>query len=925
MFRSALLLSLVVFLYACGGGDDRTSEDHIALAQDYVKDGQLRPAVIELKNALQKDVNSSLARALLGQLYFELGEYEGASKELSRASEMGAAPTAVMPTLAQTLLSLGEFKQLEALPLDNLDPEGRSLVQAAKGLGQLFQGDLVAAEEIIATALLNEVVSPYAKVADARLSMAREAYPEARTKLTAIFKDDTNYGPAWNLLGDIEAAERRAEQAEKAYSNVLKVRPMAFDARLNRAMMRIYQGKFKEARQDLDHLTKAHASAAKVHPGVNFARGIVLLQARQFKPAQIAFDQASRYSENYPLTHYYLAAIEMEQGLAQQALAHVYRFLAIVPDSLVGAKLAAKLELQQHNYGAAEQLLKPVLEAYPSDVDSLNLMASASLALGKGSEGVDLLLKVVELQPKSVEAQARLGAGFLAAGDEALGIATLQDLLTTDPTYEQADILIVLNFLRTRQAEDAVRAAEDYRDRNPESTTSYNLLGRAYMMADRKEDARAAFQKGLSLRPDDPGANNSLADFKLEEGDYEGARYYYGRVLEKNSGHMQTLMKLAASYALEGREQDMFNSLNITLEVHPRAMEPRLVKARYYIARGDLEKAGAEFNTLTHEQKKHPDALFTQAGYELAADRHNQALHTLENLIRLRPNVSQYHYMKSKAYAGVGDLDNFTAELEKAVALDPDHFYAKLALARLNLVTGSHKQFRAHLAELKQVAPDNHDVMKLAVADFDQRGKHEKAEELLETLYEESPTVGNVMALATHRERLDDMDGAVAILDEWVATHHDDIQVRQKIAQIRGGSQDIDGAIKEYRAIVSLDESNIVALNNLSWYLLDRDPEESLLLAQKAFGLSPESSSILDTLAMAQLATGRLAEARRTIDRAIELSPDSPELKYHEVKIRLAEGDRAGAAESLTALLAKYDQFYEREKAVALLDEIKQA
>ncbi len=923
MIRSALLVTLTLLLYACGDGDERTSQEHIAEARVYLEANQLRPAVIELKNALQKDVNSAQARAMLGQIYYEQGDYEGASKELSRAVEMGADPAGIMPNLAQTLLSLGEYAQLEALPVDGLAPEGRSLVQAAKGLAQLFQGNTTAAEEIIATALTNETVSPYARVADARLSMARQEYPKARDKLKSIFSEHKDYGPAWNLLGDIEAAERRAAQAEEAYSNVLRVQPMAFDARLNRAMMRIYQNKFKPARQDLDSLMKGHGGVAKVHPGVNFARGIVFLQAQQFGPAKAAFEKASQYSEKYPLTHYYLAAIDMEQGQTQQALVNVYRFLAIVPGSVVGAKLAAKLELQQQDYTAVQTLLRPVLEAYPTDIDVLNMLASASLAQGKGSEGVDLLLKVVELQPQSVEAQARLGAGFLAAGDEDLGIATLKDLLRSDPGYEQADILIVLNYLRTRQADEAVRAAEEYRDRNPESTTTYNLLGRAYAMAGRKDDARAAFQKALALRPDDPGANNSLAEFRLEEKDFEAARNYYRRVLDKNPDHMQTLMKLAASFALEGREDEMFASLDRTLESHPRAMEPRLVKARYFIARGDLEKAGVEFNALTHDQKQHPDALFTQAGFELAAGRHNQALNTLEKLTRVRPNVSQYHYMKSKAYAGLGDLKQFTAELERAVELDPDHFYAKLALTRLNLVTGSTKQFRKHLAELKAVAPDNHDVMKLEVADAEQRGDNARAERLLESLYKQAPTVGNVMALATHREKVGDAKGAVAVLDSWLQDHHDDVQVRQKIAQVRGSSQDIDGAIEEYRAIVNLDDDNIVALNNLAWYLLERNPEEALVHAQKAFGLSPESSSVLDTLAMAQLATGRLAEARRTIDRALELSPDSPELQYHEVRIRASEGDRAGAAESLAALLDRHEEFYEREKAVALLAELR--
>ena len=72
--------------------------------------------------------------------------------------------------------------------------------------------------------------------------------------------------------------------------------------------------------------------------------------------------------------------------------------------------------------------------------------------------------------------------------------------------------------------------------------------------------------------------------------------------------------------------------------------------------------------------------------------------------------------------------------------------------------------------------------------------------------------MGNVMALAAHREKVGNAKGAVAVLDAWLETHHDDLQVRQKIAQVRGASEDIDGAIEEYRVIVNLDDGELEGL-----------------------------------------------------------------------------------------------------------------
>jgi tetratricopeptide (TPR) repeat protein len=79
-------------------------------------------------------------------------------------------------------------------------------VQAAKGLSMLYQGNLVAAVEIMDTAIQNEPNSSYAQVAAARLSMASRNYTKARSRLKAVFATDPDYAPAWNLLGDVETS-----------------------------------------------------------------------------------------------------------------------------------------------------------------------------------------------------------------------------------------------------------------------------------------------------------------------------------------------------------------------------------------------------------------------------------------------------------------------------------------------------------------------------------------------------------------------------------------------------------------------------------------------------------------------------------------------------------------------------------------------
>ena len=903
-----------------------TSEEHLHKANALFEKGHYRPAIVEFKSSLSLDPNQVQARVQLGRAYYEIGDFTGADKELSRSLEFDGAGVdrgLVVPTLAQTLLQIGDYRRLAALDISGLQGEGRSTALAAQGLALLFQGEDLVAGDVLRAA--NEMPEPslFAQVALARLDMASEDYAGARQKLDAILEDSPEYGAAWNLLGDIEAASRRPRKAHEAYSRVLEITPAAFDARLNRAMMRIYLNNFKAARKDLNVLGRSHRGAASSHPGFNFAQGIVLLEAGNYSQARKAFEKTADFSYLYPLSYYYMAVIDLQEGQEERALTEVYRFLALAPESIAGPKLAARLELNQNRFAAAEILLEPVVEKYPNDVDALNLLASALLGQGRGGEGIELLSRVTELQPDSAEARTRLGAGYFVAGEMNSGIATLQEAVRVNPQYEQADILIVLNFLRSQKVDEAIAAAIAYSERNPGSSTSYNLLGRAYFAGGRLEAATAAFNRALQLSPADPAARHGLAEIALARKNFDRARNLYRQVLRHHSNRLQTQLALAASYAQEGREEEMLNYLRFAMDAHPEATEPRLVLARYYIASGQLEQAGPLFDGLTPAQRNQPDTMATLASFQLASERYNQALITLERLISIRPNVAHYHYMRSKAYAGLGETEDILHALRRVIDLDPDHFYAKIALARLALLSGQVSLFDERLKELRSVAPDNPDVMQLEMLSARERGDNDLALELLLKMHSETPTSGNLVALANHWQSMGKRAEALKLLEEWVGVHSEDVRARESLAELYARQGRESEVLAQYRAIIAIDRDNVVALNNLAWHLLKVNPAEALEYAERAAILSPQTASVLDTLAMAQLENGKPAAARRSIERALQLAPESPGIRFNEARLQVAEGRQDVAVKTLSSLLREEAEFPERAEVEAFLAELR--
>ena len=82
---AALAVLAAVFLVGCA--PDKP-EALVASAKEYLARNDRNAAVIQLKNALQKDPDNAEARFLLGKALLENGELAAAEKELNKANEL---------------------------------------------------------------------------------------------------------------------------------------------------------------------------------------------------------------------------------------------------------------------------------------------------------------------------------------------------------------------------------------------------------------------------------------------------------------------------------------------------------------------------------------------------------------------------------------------------------------------------------------------------------------------------------------------------------------------------------------------------------------------------------------------------------------------------------------------------------------------
>jgi len=915
MLNRLLPLLFLLLLSACGG---ETFEQYIARAHEAIARSEYAAASIELKNALRLDPDSLEARWLLGKVYLDTGEMASASKELERALELGGPPDDIVPALAKALLAQGEYQRVQAISTQGLTAQPLAGVLAIQAQAALATGDTWHAEELIDKAVEKTPDSTEALLAKARLLATREDLDGADKVLGRLLERDPKNAEGWSLRGDILDEQQDLKGALDAYSKAVQFSKNNFLDVLKRALVSLRLGNFEAAQRDATQLL----NMSRKHPGANYVQGMLHFQAGKYADAIASLSQTEPAFQQYPMSLFYLAGANLKEGNKDLAATQAEKFHSTWPNNVPGRKLLASIRLQEGNLESVKSLLQPVLAADPDDVDALNLMSNALLRSGSTEEGIALLTRVAKLRPDSAGAQIRLGAGLFIDGDDDAAVRHIESALQLDPEYQMADILLVLNYQQKGDQAAAIKAAQDYVARHGDTVTSHNLLGKIYLDAGQKEQARSAFQGSFSIDKADPAANHFLAQMALADNDLAGARAFYETALAGHPKFVPTLLNLAMLDAREGNEKAMVGHLEQARAADPAALMPRLMLARLYLATGKPEQVAPLFSDLDAKQQQSSEVLPLIAMAQIATKDASAAQYTLEQLLKNTPDSAPIRHAMAMAAAGLGDSARAMEELRRSIALDANYVPSRLALARLAMLSNDKPEFEQQLARLTELAPENPDVLLLQAGDAQGRGETQKAVDFAARAFGLAPSTGTLVALANYEEAAGGREGAWQRYIGWLKDNPRDVPVRMAFANSLQAGAAPERAVEQYVQVLQTEPKNLVALNNLAWLTREKDPAGALAHARRAADIAPDSPEVLDTLAVVEYINKDFRRAQRTIARALNVKPDNPSLLYHSAMIDAALDDDSAARATLEELLANHPDFPEIAEARALLAQL---
>ena len=920
VFVQIIALSFGVVL-GSGCSQSTSVEKYLQDAQQYRQKGDNKAAIIQLKNALQKNADHAEARYQLGIIYNELGDYLSAEKELEKARRLGYARDKAELALAQAWLGQREFqKVLDLIQVQPEAPVGKTLagILTIRGEAHLGLDQTEQAKASFSQALQGVPNYTPAQLGLARVAVSTKNIDAALQQVDVALASAPTSKEGWLLKGDLLQLQGKVSPAVAAYQQVLKIDANDLSAHLNLASLEITVEKFDAARSELDAARKV----APNHPVVMYMQALLDFRLGKYSPARDALQQVLKVAPNHlpsilleGMTSYSLATYE----LAERDFG---RFLQAAPEHVYARKMLAATLLKSNQGERALETLKPLLAKQTEDPQVYALAGEAYLQnqdFGKATQNFE---RAVALQPKSAALRTQLGMSRIATGSREQAMADLELARTLDSKESRADTLLVLMHLSKKEYDKALAAVNDLKKKLPNSAMVFNMQGAVYLGKKDLAKARASFEQALAAEPAFFAAAANLAKLDMLDKNPKAAQGRFESVLAKDKNNLQAQLAMASLAGSAGQEKEYIGWLERAANANPSALEPRLQLARYYLQKKEPQKALSIAREAKNANPNNPIALDLLGSTQLAAGEKDNALATYAHIVEVTPKSPVAHLKLAAMQSIMQNPRAARSALNKALELKPDYLDAQVALIALETKEARYAE-ALKLAQQVQVRyPKAPDGFILEGDVFMAQKQFAPAIKAYEVAFSNGKSA--TLAIKLHQAIMlaGNTKEADARLLQWLKQNPADNGVRLYLAENFMKTKQYPPAIEQYELLLKQVPNNILALNNLSWlYQQTKDPR-GVNIAEQALKLAPEDPAVIDTLGWILVEQGNTKRGLELLQKASSRQPDSPDIRYHLAVGLFKSGDKARARQELQRILDSGVAFADEKQAQALLKQL---
>ena len=910
----ASLLLTAALLAACGG---RSEADMLSSAKQMLEKKDTQAALIQLKNVLQQRPDSGEARLLLGNTLLELGDPIAALVELRKAQELQVKDEEVVPPIARAMLLIGE----EAKVLSQYRNTRLKDAQASADLATSLATALaLAGEKDNAASMLNQALlamPTYSRgiVMQARLKAAEGDMDGALKLLDGVLAREPSNDGAGVLKGEVLLLGKKdAEGALGSFRKVLAGNPKSMSAHVSIITILNDQKKPDEARAQFEVLKKAQPN----HPETLFYQAQFAYTDKDFKTTKEVADRLLKVMPESPRALELAGAASFRLKRYPEAEATLGKALKNAPGLLLSRQLLAQTFLRTGQPQKTIELLQPLTDPKNPDATALALTAEAWLQLGDAKKSDAAYAAAEKAAPNDNRVRTSMAMSQILRGNSA-GAATQLEAIAAEDKSPRADVALISARLRQNDLPGALKAIDGLEKKLPDKALAYNLRGRVLLLKRDLAGATKAFETALAKEPAYFPAVASLAAIDLEAGRPDAAKKRFEDVLQNNPKSYQAQMALAElQMRTGGAPEEVIKLLRAAVKANAGEPAPHLALIRELISRDPNAAltAAREAAAALPGNSEVQDALGRS---QLAANDPGQAVATYKALAVAQATNPAWQLRLGEALLANKDVEGSKSALRRALELRPDFTAAQRALVGVAVLEKKYPEALTLARDMQKKNPKDSLGFSLEGDVYASQRNWDAAIAAYRNTFALAKSNDTLVRLHTMLRAGGKRAEADKMAADWLREKPKDAAFRYYLGDVAMTENNYSAAETHYRTVLEVQPRNALALNNVAWLVIKQGKPGGLALAQQANDILPGKPQLMDTLALALAAEGKMPQALELQKSAVQRSGGDPGLKLSLAKLLIKSGDKAYARAELEDLAKLGDRFREQAEVASLL------
>jgi len=673
--RFPLMLAGFIVLVECAAC---SRDPHAAMLKyaksgdEYAAAGKTAEAIIEYRNALEKEPRAGDVRVKLAEAYLKMGEAGKAAQEYIRAADV-VSDSAIQLKAGTLLLLGGRFD----------DAKGR-------------------AEKVLAS----DPKNVDAQVLLANSLAGLKDLDGAVSQLEQAIQLNPDRGSTYANLGQLELGRGRRDAAEQAFKKTVELSP-------NKAASHLALGSFYWSTSRLPEAESELVAALKVEPdNVLVLRSAAMFYLTTNRGAQAephlrrVYELTKNASAAFALADYYV--LQNKESAARDLLE------PLTKDQKAGYAAIARLAMLDRAAGRPADgyhRLDSILASDPKQLQALVLKSNFLFEDRKLDDALAAATAAVDAHRDALAAYLALGRVQAARNQTDAAVAAYQEAVRLNPLATGAKIALARLQLAKGQPDSSVTMAQDALKAEPGNADARLVLVQAMIQKGNFDGAQRDLEILLKKYPNSSAVHVQQGMLLGRKRQYPEARSEFERALQLTPGSLEAIGGLVAldlAAKKPGDARARVEAVANTPNVRPAGL---MLAARTYAATGDLKTAEQLFRRVVTEDPTQLTAYAALGQIYAQQQRLPEALAEFEKVAQRDPKPVAALTLSGIIMEAQGNQAGARQRYERVVQLDSNAAVAANNLAWIYATTGGNLDVALQLAQsAKRVLPNTPEV-----------------------------------------------------------------------------------------------------------------------------------------------------------------------------------------------------------------------